>query len=286
REDYRKNTIEKAIALVAERRAKMVGGFFDADLGFVSKRLGEHLNEEARLLVGADDRVYRYRDGVYRPDGLSWAASRTRELLGDRFKRSHWVEVREWLKADEPRIGLSPQGEWLNLPDGRLRWRTGELEPHSEEVLDTLRIPVPWKPDTICPRFDQFLAETLAPDTIAFVWELLGYLLVPLTRYQKAVLLLGPTGTGKSTLLHVAKELCGPENVSTQPLQAFAEDRFATSSLVGKLANICGDLDRRQVDRSDIFKQVTGQDAISAQFKYGQLFTFVPFARLIFSANE
>jgi len=36
----------------------------------------------------------------------------------------------------------------------------------------------------------------------------------------------------------------------------------------------------------DIFKQATGQDAISAQFKYGQIFTFVPFARLIFSANE
>ncbi len=286
RQDYRNSTIEKAIALVAETRARAAAQFFDADLGFVSKRMGEFLNDEARLLVGADGRLYRYRHGVYRPDGLSWAASRTRELLGEAFKRKHWVEVREWLLADEPGIGLNAQADWLNLPNGRLNWRSGELEAHSEEFLDIIRIPVPWQPGAVCPRFDQFLTETLPEDAIDFVLELLGYLVVPLVRYQKAMMLLGPTGTGKGTLLHVIRQLCGPENVTAQPLHAFAEDRFATSSLFGKLANVCGDLDAHQVRRSDVFKQVTGEDAIQAQFKYGHSFSFVPFSRLIFSANE
>jgi putative DNA primase/helicase len=286
RQDYRESTIAKALEWWAEQRAKMSGEFFDPDGGFVPQRLGEHLNDECRIARGKDGRLWRYREGVYRPEGLDYAARRTRELLGDRFRKRHWLEVRCWLEADEPVIGVEADPDWLNLPNGRLHWRTGTLMEHSQDYLDTIRIPVEWRPGARCPLFEDFLAQVLPADCIDFVLELLGYLLIPDPRFQKAVMFLGQGGTDKGTLLHVMRQLCGPENVSALPLHAFAEDRFATSKLFGKLANLCGDLDARNVERSDTFKQVTGQDAVTGQFKYGPLFEFIPFSRLLFSANE
>ena len=65
-----------------------------------------------------------------------------------------------------------------------------------------------------------------------------------------------------------------------------AENRFATADLLGKLANLCGDIDTRAIRQSSTFKEITGGDTIAAERKFGQPFSFRPFALLIFSANE
>jgi putative DNA primase/helicase len=100
------------------------------------------------------------------------------------------------------------------------------------------------------------------------------------------VLLRGPGGNGKSVLLNIVRALLGDDNVATVSLQVLAENRFAAAQLDGKLANICGDLDARAVRSSDLFKQLTGGDAVLAEHKYGQPFAFVSHALLLFSANE
>jgi P4 family phage/plasmid primase-like protien len=87
-------------------------------------------------------------------------------------------------------------------------------------------------------------------------------------------------------LLNLTKKLLGPENVVAVPLQQLSENRFAIADLYLKLANICGDLDARAVKRSDMFKMLTGSDAVPAERKYGHPFFFTPFALPIFSANE
>jgi putative DNA primase/helicase len=56
--------------------------------------------------------------------------------------------------------------------------------------------------------------------------------------------------------------------------------------LYGKLANISSDLPGRALQDTGMFKAITGGDAIQAQRKYGQPFSFVSFARLVFPANE
>jgi putative DNA primase/helicase len=102
---------------------------------------------------------------------------------------------------------------------------------------------------------------------------------------QKALLLLGQGGEGKGTLLNLLRAFLGRENVSSRTLHALAEERFASADLFGRLANICGDLDARTVERSDTFKMITGGDALTAERKFGNAFSFVPFALLAFSAN-
>jgi putative DNA primase/helicase len=99
-------------------------------------------------------------------------------------------------------------------------------------------------------------------------------------------MLLGSGSNGKSTFLAMLRRLLGRRNVSSVPLQAFGESRFAAAEVYGKLANVCGDLDSRALRRSDPFKTLTGgTDSVMAERKYEHPFTYVPFAVMLFSAN-
>ena len=80
--------------------------------------------------------------------------------------------------------------------------------------------------------------------------------------------------------------LLGEANVCAVPLHRLEEDRFAPAQLYGKLANVFADLDARALASSSIFKSITGGDLVQAERKFRDAFSFVPFARLIFSANE
>jgi putative DNA primase/helicase len=69
-------------------------------------------------------------------------------------------------------------------------------------------------------------------------------------------------------------------------MQDLADDKFATSDLYRKLANVCGDLDSRAMKQAATLKQLTSnKDRIRAQKKNEHAFPFVNFAKLIFAAN-
>jgi putative DNA primase/helicase len=72
---------------------------------------------------------------------------------------------------------------------------------------------------------------------------------------------------------------------SNVELQSLGKDRFASAELHGKIVNICGDIPATALSDTATFKMLTGEDAITAQFKHRDLFTFVNTATLLFSAN-
>src|SRR5207245_8695117 len=113
---------------------------------FVPARLGTRLVREGRILLGHDRRLWRYTDGVYRPDADDWARQRTRELVGDRFRRNQIEEGLAYLRAQLPTLGHRPPPQFINCTNGLLDWKTGVLHPHSPDVLSTNQIPVAWHP--------------------------------------------------------------------------------------------------------------------------------------------
>lgn len=68
-------------------------------------------------------------------------------------------------------------------------------------------------------------------------------------------------------------------------MQQLTENRFATASLFGKLANIFADLSDNRLRDISMFKVLVSGDRISAERKFRADFTFEPYAKLIFSAN-
>src|SRR5690606_14458040 len=100
---------------------------------------------------------------------------------------------------------------------------------------------------------------------------------------QKMFVLFGPGGTGKSYFMDVVQRMLGDVNCSNVSMQDLARDRFATSDLYKKLANICGDLDNTTMNQVAALKQITSnKDRIRAQRKGEKAFSFVNFAKPLF----
>lgn len=261
-------------------------GFFTDKGALVVPQLAEVIQDAGNIRSGVDGRLYRYDHGVYLPDGDIFARARVRELLGDRCQRKYFDEVLAWLRSFEPTITAKPSMSMLNVANGLLDWRSGQMYPHDPDVVSTVQTPVCWAPPSTCPGIERFLSEVLPADAVELIYEVAGYLLYPDNPLRRAVLLLGPGRNGKSVLLGILRALVGEANVSTVPLQALAENRFAAAELFGKLANISGDLDARAIRNTDLFKMATGNDPILAERKYSAAFSFVPFATFVFAANE
>ena len=99
---------------------------FDARGAFIPARVGAALVAEAAIRLGHDRRLWRYVGGVYRPDGDDWARLRTRELVGEHFRRNHLDEVAVWLRSQLASLGHEPPERFINCANGLLDWRTGD----------------------------------------------------------------------------------------------------------------------------------------------------------------
>jgi P4 family phage/plasmid primase-like protien len=260
--------------------------FFGERGRFIVALAAQLIQARGRVCLGTDGRLYRFENGVYRPDGEEFARVQTRKLLGEMWQQSHPKQVVRWLKDFPPRISDLPPNDEINVANGLLDWRSGELRAHSPGFLSTIQLPVAWVPDARCPRIDAFLQEVLPADALDFIFEVIGLAMYPGNPMRKAILLCGSGKNGKSVLLNLIMALLCEENVSSVSLQDLSDNRFRPAELFGKLANICGDLDARAIKQTDIIKQMTGGDAISAERKYGHPFSFKSFALPLFSANE
>ena len=247
--------------------------------------LGARVVAAAPIRVDPDGRtLWVYRDGVYHQDDGTIGAL-LGEFIGDAWLPAHSNGVRQWLAETQPRLPADPDPDLLNVANGMLRWRTGDLLPHDPSHGSTAQSPWPWDPKAECPTFLATFSA-LPPGVLDLVFEIAGYLLWPSGPYKKAFLLHGTGNTGKTTLLNVLTSLIGAENVSHQTLQAIAEERFARVDLFGKRANIVGDLDARNVVASDYFKMMVGGDKVQAERKGQPSFSFTNRAKMVFSANR
>ena len=174
----------------------------------------------------------------------------------------------------------------IDLENGILDVRNSDLQPHTAELLSTVRIPVLYDPKADCPQIKQFFKEVLHPADIPVVEEQFGYCLIPDYSIQKAFLFVGDGSNGKSVLLNLLKNFIGRENCSNVPWHALEMDKFAMSTLEGKLINMFADIPSQSLNRTSSFKMLTGGDPIGTDKKFKARFSFENFARLVFSANK
>ncbi len=262
---------------------------------FLPEALARHICTQERIIatpIGDDYKgvtLYVYRDGVYRSRLGTSVETQVRDALARDAKPERINQVLDLIhrsqKIDYDEI--NPRAcELINVRNGMLDWRTGELHPHDPKHLSTIQIAADYAPETRCEELDKFFADVFPPDCVALAEEFVGYLLIPDTRLQKAFIAVGSGGNGKGTFLKLLTSLLGKENVSTLDIHTLEDDKFATASLVGKLANIHHDLSRKQLESTSRFKTLVSGDPISGEKKFKDGFTFRPFARLVFSANE
>ncbi|MCJ7633781.1 phage/plasmid primase, P4 family [Candidatus Bathyarchaeota archaeon] len=187
-------------------------------------------------------------------------------------------------KTSNPKLPELPKN-LIPLQNGLFDIETKTLLPFNENYFITSKLPITYNSEADCPLFKKFLSEVLNAEDIPTTQEWFGYHLQRDNRYEKTLMALGVGDNGKSVFLKVLKAFLGSENVSNVSLQDLAIDRFATSSLHRKLANIFPDINSQTLNNTGIFKALTSGDPIEGQRKFGQRFSFTNHAKLSFSAN-
>lgn len=260
-----------------------------AEVGLV-KRLADQIMLTECFAQDPGGKLYRFSSGVYKPDGSTHVKRFVKKLLEIWNLTAKWSsarseEVVEFIRVDAPTLWERPPLHLLNVRNGLLHLETGQLKPHSADHLSSVQLPVIFDPAATCPVWDGFVEDVFPDDARDFAWQIAAWLMIPDTSEQKAILLLGGGSNGKSTFLAGLSAFLGLPNVSAVSLQRLESDRFSVARLVGKLANICADLPSSHLAGTSVFKALVGGDRLQAEYKYRDPFEFVPFARLVFSAN-
>jgi putative DNA primase/helicase len=178
----------------------------------------------------------------------------------------------------------------LNVKNGTIDLRTGELLPHRREDFLTKVVPIEYDPKAECPKFSKFLDETLPDDgLVGYLSRFAGYCLTGLTSEQSWFMFYGVTMSGKSTLINVLRGLLGPYALAL-PENYFLVTKntsdFATANLAGvRLATCVETNEGKRLDVAKI-KSLTGEDVIAAALKYENYFNFKPQAKLVLATNH
>lgn len=249
---------------------------------------------------GCGVRLMLYQEGVYKPNGADVARRMADKILGN-ASRPETINsvvdlIKERTKTHEE--FLNPRGmDLINTVSGMLDWKKGKIHPHDPSLFSTFQVQAAYTgqeyseaadhPETDGSKLlDKFLTQIFPADSLPLVEEIVGYLIVPSTKYQKAVMLVGEGANGKSTFLAMLSHFLQECNISRMSLQQLEDSQFAAAELQGKLANIYADIPNSKLEKSDTFKSIVAGDQIKAERKFGHPFVLRTVARLLFSANE
>lgn len=261
--------------------------YFDQSGSFLVQRLYEDTVAATDLAVDSAGRLLIYRDGVYRADP-ELVRSVVCKRLGDHYRTTYWSAWREFatasLVADGRRIEDRPNHGLLNVANGMLDPRTGRLHPHDPKYLSVAQLPIAWDPAATCPTFDVWLPE-VAPGQADELLDVCSAMVDPARTQPKAAILEGPTRSAKSTMVRILQAVAGLENTAAVTLHQVCTSRFYAAELHGKILNAASDISAAHVEDLAVFKQLTGDDDIAAERKFGQPFRFRNRALFVFSMN-
>lgn len=242
------------------------------------------------LTIGYDGKkdIYVYQDGVYVNKGKNNIRKSVNIFLSRFVKEEFRNEVMRFIEIETgiEREQLNKNKYLINLKNGMYDIESDKLLEHDPKYHSTMRIPLTYDSNATCPNIDKFLSEVVSEENAVTLTEYLGYCLIPDVRMQRALMVFGHAGNGKSVFLNLAGKIIGKPNTSAIPLQKLAQDKFAVAGLFGMLANICPDIPANKLKTDAIFKIIVGgDDELNAEKKFMDQFDFKNYARLMFSAN-
>jgi P4 family phage/plasmid primase-like protien len=196
-------------------------------------------------------------------------ATRSMCFVSSTAKMHSWIDGRP--NTDDY---VSVRNGMLNL--SRLLDGAGDseiLSPHDPAWFSTSKLPYEYDSDAICRRWIEFLNDVFNGDqeSILALQMWFGYLLTTDMSLQKVMFIIGPTRSGKGTIITVLRELLGVHAVGTPTLSSLGQ-QYGLVSLIGKTAAIIADA--RMPNRADDsiiterLLNITGGDPVDIQRKY------------------
>jgi putative DNA primase/helicase len=180
----------------------------------------------------------------------------------------------------------------LNVQNGTINLKTGELRPHRREELITKLAPVVHDPEARSKRWEAFLRRVTDDDSElqGFLQRLSGYTVTGRTDEEILAFPHGPGATGKSTAVEAIKSVLGDYG-ATADFETFLARR-GDGGVRNDIARLAGarmvvsvEVDDGKRLAEGLIKQLTGGDTVTARYLYAEAFEFAPQFTLWLVAN-
>lgn len=163
------------------------------------------------------------------------------------------------------------------LSNCRLALPSRTVLPHDPAWFSPVGLPYSYDPEARCPTWERYVADKWGdqPETIRTLRQWFGYLVSGRTDQHKALLLVGPTRSGKGTILLIMQALVGAANTAA-PTAAALGSNFGLQPLIGRSLATISDLrlDRRDAVRfTERILSISGGDTLSIDRKYSTAWT-------------
>ncbi len=201
------------------------------------------------------------------------------------------------LARSEAGIPIVPDGldadPWaLNVQNGTVDLRTGELRPHRREDLITKLAPVAFDPHAECPTWLAFLRRIMAGNEalIVFLQRAVGYSLTGDVGEQCLFFAHGAGANGKSTFLRALLEVLDDYAIQAAPDLLLSKKTAAhpteLTDLFGRRLAVCQEVESGRSWSEVTVKQLTGGDIIKARRMREDFWEFAPLHKLWVAANH
>lgn len=163
-------------------------------------------------------------------------------------------------------------------------------EAHSRSHKARFRLDVEFSRSAEAPAFLAGLQRVLPdPGKRQLLQEVFGCLVFqttpPKDPVRRMLILSGVAGSGKSTVIELARQLLPAELVATVPPASW-NNEFARARLAGVWLNYCTELAGNKLLSTEILKQVTARETITGRHRYGQEREIRPIAFHVCATNE
>lgn len=210
------------------------------------------------------------------------AALQMHAHLGGNGGGPRWIGEQE--EAPPPRELLCFPALTLHIPSRRAM-------PPTPRLFVTSALEYDYDADAPAPvEWLRFLSGLFGDDaeSVELLQEWFGYCLVPDTRLQKMLLIVGPPRSGKGTIGRVLSGVVGQSNVAGPTVGSLAS-RFGLHSLVGKSIAIVSDARFSGHDSGTLVERllcISGEDLLTIDRKYLSAVTLRLTTRMMFLSNE
>ncbi len=192
------------------------------------------------------------------------------------------------------RINDFDANPWLlNVQNGTIDLRTGELMPHSPENYISKLAPVRFDPAARCPRWLQFLDQIFAPhpDLLDFVKRAIGYSLTGDIREECLFMLHGTGRNGKGTFLGTLQAILG-DYASTADFSTFVSrgddrgPRDDVANMRGRRMVVSQEMREGAPLAEALIKWLTGGDLVRARNLYERSVEWRPTHHIWLAVNR
>jgi putative DNA primase/helicase len=214
-----------------------------------------------------------------------------------RSQQKSAIDAMVWLARSEPGVpaelsDFDADPMLLNVANGTIDLRTGELRAHRREDLITRLSHVAFDPNASCSLWDSFLWRITDGnhELYDYLHRAVGYFLTGLTTVQVLHFLFGLGANGKSVFCEIVQAILGDYAIVVSPEMVMQKRHGGIPNDIARLRGVRVAMMNETSQGSRFneakLKDLTGGDTLTGRFLHAEFFDFHPTHKLVIRGNH